>query len=158
MDQNQQLTQYDRVSSAFFLSIDFFSIIIILTDDFFVIWSDQMKLRQHFFLSINSLFIIVISTAGPSLIWFDQTEICQHFFLSPILYKSTFQQLIFSKEPRQHLFLSSVHTGQIWTFSAEITPRRQRYMEILDDFHIEEYFHLFFFMNWILNFISVFFF
>ena len=41
-------------------------------------------------------------------------------------------------------------------FSAGITPRKQHHMKkIFDGFHIEEYFHLFFFMNWILNFISI---
>ena len=45
--------------------------------------------------------------------------------------------------------------ANIWSFSAEITPRRQHHMEIFDDFHIEKYFHLFSFMGWILNFISI---
>ena len=40
-------------------------------------------------------------------------------------------------------------------FSAGIIPRRQHHMKIFDDFHIGGYFHLFSFMSWILNFISI---
>ena len=153
MHQNQQLAQYDRVSSAFFLLIDSFSIIIISTADFPLLWSDQTESRQH-----------------P--------------FLSSIPYRSTFQQLTLfwsiespASTPSYHRFiqinfkqLTSFWSNEnpvstpfyhrfiqvkFWSFSAEITSRRQRYMEIFDDFHIEEYFHLFSFMSWILNFISI---
>ena len=40
-------------------------------------------------------------------------------------------------------------------FSAGITPRRQHHMEVFGGFHIGGYFHLFSFMGWILNFISI---
>ena len=144
-------------------------------------WLSMIESRQHFFLSIDFLSIIIISTADP--LWSDlikrssasthayhRSHTDQHFNSWSLLIK---------RRPRQHLFLSSTHTGQslqqltffwsdeglasipfyhrpiqakFWFFSAEITPRKQHHMKIFDDFHIEEYFHRFFFSwNWILN-------
>ena len=127
-----------------------------------------IELRQHFFLSSS------ISTAG-----FPPASLP---ITGPI--QAKFQQLAFSKlngalastpfyhrpHTDQHFnnWLSEINGNfastpsyhrsiqvNIWPFSAGITPRRQHHMEVFDDFHIEEYFHLFSFMGWILNFISI---
>ena len=137
-------------------------------------WFSTIELRQHFFLSTDLLSIIIISTAGPlwsdlikrnfvSTHVYHRSHTDQHFNSWSFLIK---------RGPRQHPFLSPIHTDQsfqqlilfwsdeglastpfyyrpiqakFWFFSAEITPRRQHHMEIFDDFHIEEYFHRFFF-------------
>ena len=152
MHQNQQLIQYDKISSIFFLSIDFFFIIIISTADFFLIWSDQTKFRQHSLLSSISYRSIF-----QQLIFFDQTKIPSAFFFIIDSYRSIFSTADFfwsNENSASTPFYHRLIQIKFWFFSAEIIPRKQHYMKIFDDFHIEEYFHLFFFMNWILNFIS----
>ena len=112
----------------------------------------------------------------------------QHLFLPLISYRPKFDQLTFSfflREPRQHCSLSSAHTGQFfqqlvffWSnggpvsihsyhwfrtdqiliFAAEITLRKQRYMEVFWWFLYRRIFSLIFFHELNLNFISFHFF
>ena len=62
------------------------------------------KISSAFFLS-NVFFQQLIFF----LIWFDQTKFRQHFFLSSILYRSTFQQLIFSKSNENFVSIHFYH-------------------------------------------------
>ena len=184
MHQNQQLIQYDRISSAFF----FINRLSLYHHHFnswpSLIWSDQTGFRQHSFLSSISYrstfqqLIFSDQTGAPSALFFIKRF--SFYQLSPS-YHHLFQQLtsLIKRGFVSTFFYHRFHTDQHFNswplrkdlvsthsyhrliqvkfgpFSAGITLRRQRYMEIFDDFHIKGYFHLFFFMNWILNFISI---
>ena len=127
MHQNQQLTQYDKAPPAL-LSINRpFFYHHYFNSWFFsdLIWSNG---APSALIPITGSIQINISTAGSS--WSNGSPVSIPFYHRSI-------------------------QAKFWFFSAEITPWRQRYMKIFGDFHIEEYFHLFFFMNWILNFISI---
>ena len=69
----------------FFLSIDFFFIIIILTADLSLIWSDQTRFCQHSFLSSISY-----RSTFQQLIFSDQTEISSALFFIIDSYRSIF--------------------------------------------------------------------
>ena len=125
--------QYDKILPAlfsikrFFLSIIFFYYHSFQQLTFFLIWSNQTKVSSAF-LSIIDLIHISILTADLSKS--NEDLVSSHFYYQFIQIKFEF-------------------------FSAERILRKQRYMKIFDDFHIEEYFYLFFFMDWILNFILI---
>ena len=153
---------FHRISSAFFfikrLINHFLSIIIISTADSPVIWSDQMKFRQHFFYqSISSL-----SSLFQQLIFFWFNLIKQNFVSTPFYHRfytdQHFNSWFLRNQTRISLafiFIIDSYRPTFNFFSAEITPRKKHHMKIFDNVHIEEYFHLFFFMSWILNFISI---
>ena len=179
MHQNQQLIQYDRVSSTFF-SINRLFFYYHHFNSWFLsdlIWSNEISSAP-----ISIIDFIQINISIADFFWSNEDSVSTpfyHRFIQINFFNSWF--FLIKWGPRQHSFLSSIHTDQFfqqltlfwsnensasipfyhrfiqvkfWSFSAEIILRKQRYMKIFDDFHIEKYFHLFFFMNWILNFIS----
>ena len=120
-------SQYDRVLSApFFIKRLFFTNHLISITIYFNSWPLWSNGAPPASLPITGPIQTNISTAGPP--WEDLAS--THSYHRPI-------------------------QAKFGPFSAEITPRRQRYMEVFGGFHIEEYFHLFSFMGWILNFISI---
>ena len=117
--------------------------------------------RQHPFLP-PAPYRPTFSTAGPPpLIWSDQIRSNGGPASTPSYHRPHTDQHFNSWPPEINGNFASTPSyhrpiqANIWFFSAEITPRRQHHMKIFDGFHIGEYFHLFFFMNWILNFISI---
>ena len=82
---SKSITDSDRTSSAFFLSINSFFIIIISTADFFFIWFNQTKFRQHFFLSSISY-----RSTFQQLTFFDQMKISSAFLSIIGLYRLIF--------------------------------------------------------------------
>ena len=133
----------------FFLSIDFFSIIIISTADSLLIWSDQNEILSAL-ISIIDFIQINILTADFFLI---KQRLCQHSFLSLTHTEQFFQQLIFFwsnggsvSTPSyhrliqvnffnnwfflikwrlcQHSFLSSAYTDQILIFFSWNNPSK----------------------------------
>ena len=139
--------EYDRVPSTLLFIIDFVQI------NFFnswpssdLIWSDQTKISQAP-LSIIDFIQINISIADLSIKW----KLRQHLFLPSTHTGQFFQQLTFfwsNENSASILFYHQFIQIKFWLFSAEIILRKQRYMKIFDDFHIEKYFHLFF-PSWI---------
>ena len=119
----------------------------------FLIRSDQIKrkLRQHFFLSsapyrstfsTADFFLIKwkLSPAPLSTIGLIQINISTADSSKSTETPSASRSIIGSYRPTSDLF------------SAGITSRKQHHMKFFGDFHIEEYFHRFFFSwDWILN-------
>ena len=117
--------QYDKISPAFLFIIDSVSI------NFFNSWpfSDQIRSDQTKILS-----------ALLSIIDFIQINISITDFSKSTETSSALRFIIDSYRPTSDLF------------SAGIILRKQHHVKIFGDFHIEEYFHRFFFSwNWILN-------
>ena len=134
----------------FFLSIDFFFIIIISTAGPF--WSDLIKRSSVSTHAYHRFHTNQHFNSWPSLI---KRKFRQHPFLSSTHTDQSLQQLIFFWLNEGFASISFYHRPiqiKFWFFSAEIIPRRQHHMEIFDDFHIEKYFHWFFpSWDWILN-------
>ena len=118
MHQNQQLTQYDRISSALssinrplFYHHHFNSWSSVLFNGGFV--STHFYYRSHTDQYFNSWFLSDLTEASPALI----------FTTGPIQINiSTANSSEIKREPRQHSSLLSVHTGQIRTFFSWNNP------------------------------------
>ena len=89
-------------------------------------WLSTIGPRQHPFLSSAHTGQFFQQLALPP-IWLDgiKRELRQHFFLPPIPYRSiisTADSFEIKRGSRQHSFLSSAHTGQIWIFFSWNNP------------------------------------
>ena len=157
MHQNQQLTQYDRAPSAFFFIIDSYKSISSTAGSLFdLIRWNQTKISSappsiidfiqiNFFNSWLSFFDLIrwnqtkISSAFLFIIDFIQINYFNNwFFRNQTKISSAFISIIDSYRSNLNLFQLK------WFFENNVIWR------FFDDFHIEKYFHLFFFMGWIL--------
>ena len=124
--------------------------------------ADLIEPRQHFFLSnalsttsfLSSSFqqltppwFDLIKRSSASISFYHRSHTDQHFNSWSLR-----NQTRISPAP---ISIIDPYRSTFDLFSAGITPRKQHHMKVFGDFHIEGYFHLFFFMSWILNFISI---
>ena len=112
-----------------------------------LIRSDQIKreFRQHFFLSSAS-YRSIFSTADFFLIkWrFSPALLSIIDFIQINISTADFSKS--TETPPALRFIINSYRSTSDFFSAEIIFRKQHHMKIFDDFHIEEYFHRFFFL------------